>query len=323
MRRLLIGLAVTLAVTSVSAAADLEKVDFRLDWVPGAEFAPFYLGKEKGFFSEQGIDINILPGQGSTVTAKLVGNRSTAFGLAGSDVVLVSNSKGLPLVSVAVIYQELPGGVIFPTSSGIKTLTDLYGKKLGIQLKSSTEKQWRAVAKLQNIDESKITELPADGAVAQLIASHQIDAGIAFYFNDGLQLVSQGIPMSAISFSDSGLKFYADALIASPELVKENPGLVRRFTKAVVKSWNYGLEHQDESLKSFLDQNPTVDSKYSSMKLPVAMKMAVSPDTKAHGFGYSTKERWEDMQSKLVSMGLIETPVDVSTIFTNEYLVSP
>lgn len=320
MKRLLIGLALTLAMAYSSAAATLEKVDFRLDWVPGAEFAPFYLGKEKGFFAEQGIDLNILPGQGSTVTAKLVGNGSTPFGLAGGDVVLISNSKDLPLVSLGVVYQQLPGGVVFPTSSGIKTLTDLYGKRLGIQFKSSTEKQWRAVAKMQHIDESKITEVPADGAVAQLIASHQIDAGIAFYFNDGLKLASEGMPMSFISFYDAGLKFYADALIVNPDLLQKNPDLVKRFTKAFVKSWTYGLAHQDEALAAFLKENPTVDAKYSAMKLPVAMKMATSPDTETHGFGYSTKEEWESMQKQLVEMGLITTPIDVTKMFTNAYL---
>jgi NitT/TauT family transport system substrate-binding protein len=320
MKRLMIGLVLLLAMAYSTGASALEKVDFRLDWVPGAEFAPFYLGKEKGFFAEQGIDVNILPGQGSTVTAKLVGNRSTPFGLAGSDVVLISNSKGLPLTAVAVIYQQLPSGVIFPTASGITKLTDLYGKKLGIQFKSSTEKQWRAVAKMQHVDESKITELPADGAVAQLIAAKRIDAGIAFYFNDGLELVSQGIPMSWISFSDLGLKFYADSLIVSPTLIKDNPNLVKRFTKAVVKSWTYGLAHQDQALKSFLQQNPTVDAKYSAMKLPVAMKMASSPDTQANGFGHSTKAQWEEMQQQLVQMGLITQPIDVSTMFTNEFL---
>lgn len=320
MKRLMIGLALTLTMIYASAASAMDKVDFRLDWVPGAEFAPFYLGKEKGFFKEQNIDVNILPGQGSTVTAKLVGNGSTPFGLAGGDVVLISNSKGLALTAVGVIYQKLPSGVIFPTASGIKKLTDLYGKKLGIQFKSSTEKQWRAVAKMHHIDESKITELPADGAVAQLIAAKRIDAGIAFYFNDGLKLVSQGIPMSWLSFSDLGLKFYADSLIVSPELIKKNPDLVKRFTHAVVKSWNYGLAHEDEALKVFLKMNPTVDAKYSAMKLPVAMKMATSKDTEEHGFGHSTKEQWSEMQKQLVQMGLITKPIDVSTMFTNEFL---
>src|SRR6185436_19729482 len=160
-------------------------------------------------------------------------NRSADFGLAGADVVMMSNSRDLPLVSIGIMTQSVPGGIIFPTDSGIK--------KLAVQLTSATEKQWRAVAKLQGIDEKKITEIPADRAIAQLIANKTIDAGIAFYFNDGLKLVAEGIPMSWIPFSENGLNFYADALITHPDLIKEKPDLVKRFGRAFVKSWTYAM----------------------------------------------------------------------------------
>jgi NitT/TauT family transport system substrate-binding protein len=320
MKRASIALGLLLALAWSGTASALDKVNFRLDWVPGAEFAPFYLGKEKGFFAAQGIDLQILPGEGSTVSAKLVGNRSADFGLAAADVVVIATSKGLPITSIGIMLQEIPGGVIFPTSSGIKTLTDLYGRKLGVQLKSATEKQWRAVAKINNIDESKITEIPADRAVAQLIANKSIDAGVAFYFNDGLKLVAEGIPMSFISFASQGLKFYGDALICSPDLIRDKPDLVRRFTHAFVKSWTYAAAHEKEALASFLQQNPSVDAKYSALKLPVVLKMSESADTAANGFGHSTKERWESMKEELVKMGLVTDPVDVSKVYSNDFL---
>jgi NitT/TauT family transport system substrate-binding protein len=308
------------AITCSNAAFALDKVTFRLDWVPGAEFAPIYLGKAKGFFTEQNLDIDILPGEGSTVSAKLVGNQTAHFGLAAADVVMIANSRGLPITSIGIMLQEAPGGIIFPTGSGIKTLTDLYGRKLGIQLKSSTEKQWRAVAKLNGIDETKITEIPADRAIAQLIANNTIDAGVAFYFNDGLKLVAEGTPMSFISFADNGLNFYGDALICSPELIKSNPDLVDRFTRAFVKSWTYALAHESEALSSFLNQNPAVDPKYSELKLPVVLRMSESDDTRANGFGHSVQTRWDAMQQALIKMQLMNDPVDVSKLFTNEFL---
>jgi NitT/TauT family transport system substrate-binding protein len=320
MKRLAFALAALAVLAWSSAAPAADKVRFRLNWVPGAEYAPFYLGKEKGFFAEQGIDIEILPGEGSTVTAKLVGNRSADFGLAGADVVLMSNSRDLPLVSIGIMTQELPGGIIFRSDSGIKTLTDLYGKRLGVQLKSATEKQWRAVAKMAKLDEKKIIEVPADRAIAQLIANKTIDAGIAFYFNDGLKLVAEGTPMSWIPCSEHGLKFYADAVITHPALIKEKPDLVRRFTRAFVKSWTYAIANEKETLDSFLRQNPAVDAKYSALKLPVVLRMGQSADTKAHGFGYSTRERWDEMQKMLVGMELMPATVDVTKVATNEFL---
>jgi NitT/TauT family transport system substrate-binding protein len=301
-------------------ALALDKVTLRLDWVYGSEHAPIFLAKEKGFFTAEGIDVNILPGEGSTVTVKLVGNRTTEFGYAGADQALMAFGRELPVVSTAVILQKSPSAIIFPSSTGIKSLKDLYGKTLGVQLRSSTEKQWRAVEKIQNLDTSKIKEVPADRAIAQLIANKSIEAGIAFYFNDGLKLVSDGTPMGWILFSDVGLPIYSTALLTNAELIKENPDLVRRFTRAFIKGWVYSEEHPKEALDLFLKANPTVDAKYSALKLPEVLKLTQSDDSKMNGIGHSTKENWEAMQKALIDMQLMKAPIDVSQVFTNDFV---
>jgi NitT/TauT family transport system substrate-binding protein len=315
--RCLLAIALMLALSPANAA---DKVKLRLDWVFGSEHAPIFLAKEKGFFSAEGIDVDILAGEGSTVTVKLVGNASTEFGYAAADQVLMAASRELNVVSTAVLLQKSPAAVIYPTALGIKSLTDLYGKTLGVQLRSNTEKQWRAVAKIQNLDVSKIKEVPADRAIAQLIANKTIDAGVAFYFNDGLKLVSDGIPMQWTLFADVGLPIYSTALITNAELIKEKPDLVRRFTRAFVKGWEYALDHEKEALEVFLKANPTVDPKYSALKLPEVLKLAQSEDTKAHGVGYSTKEKWDAMQKSLIEIEIMTAPVDTSRVFTNDFL---
>src|SRR3954451_18137296 len=313
--RCLLVLGLMLALGPANAA---DKVKLRLDWVFGSEHAPIFLAKEKGFFSAEGIDVDILAGEGSTVTVKLVGNASTEFGYAAADQVLLAASRELNVVSTAVLLQKSPAAVIYPTALGIKSLTDLYGKTLGVQLRSNTEKQWRAVAKIQNLDVSKIKEVPADRAIAQLIANKTIDAGVAFYFNDGLKLVSDGLPMQWTLFADVGLPIYSTALITNAELIKEKPDLVRRFTRAFVKGWEYALEHEKETLEVFLKANPTVDPKYSALKLPEVLKLAQSEDTKGHGVGYSTKEKWDAMQKSLIEIEIMPAPVDTSRVFTND-----
>lgn len=298
----------------------VDKVNLRLDWVFGSEHAPIFLAKEKGFFRDEGIDVNILAGEGSTVTVKLVGNRTTEFGYAGADQALMAYGRDLQVVSTAVILQKSPSAIIFPKSSGIKSLKDLYGKTLGVQLRSNTEKQWRAVEKIQNIDNSKIKEVPADRAIAQLIANKSIEAGVAFYFNDGLKLVSDGTPMDWILFSDVGLPIYSTALVTNADLIKENPDLVHRFTRAFVKGWVYSQAHPQEALELFLKANPTVDPKYSALKLPEVLKLTQTADTEKNGIGYSSKENWEAMQKALIGMEMMQTPVDVTKVFTNQFL---
>lgn len=296
-----------------------DKVQIRLDWAFGSEHAPIFLAKKKGFFAEEGIDVDIRAGEGSTVTVRLVGNRTTQFGFAAADQMLMAHGRELPVVSLAVMLQKSPAAIIFPASSGIKTLKDLYGKKLGVPIRSTVEKQWRVVANMQGIDTSKINEVPTD-AIAALIANKTIDASVAFFYNDGIKLRTQGIPTDWILFADVGLPIYALSLITHEALIKENPGLVRRFTRAFMRGWTYTMQHPQEAIDIFLKENPTAEAEYSRQKLPEVLKLTQTDDTKAHGLGYSTKERWETIQDILIKMGLMRAPVDVTKVFTNEFL---
>lgn len=318
MRRLSIA-ALALAILSGPAWA-LDKVTLRLDWVFGSEHAPIFLARDKGFFKDEGIDVNILAGEGSTVTVKLVGNGTADFGYAAADQALMAYAKGLPVVATAVILQKNPVAIIFPTASGIKTLTDLYGKTLGVPTLSVAEKQWRYVEKLNHIDNSKIHQVSLSTGIAQMIEAKKIDASLAFFFNDGLKVVSDGTPMSWILLSDVGLPIYSTSLIVSEDTIKKNPELVRRFTRAFVKGWTYSLDHQQEALQAFLKNNPTVDPKYSALKFPEVMKLTQTADTEKNGIGYSTKDKWEAMQKALLDMGIMDKSVDVANVFTDQFL---
>jgi NitT/TauT family transport system substrate-binding protein len=318
LRRILLAGIVFVGISGPALA--LDKVTLRLDWVYGSEHAPIFLARDKGFFAKEGIDVTLLPGQGSTVTVKLVGNGTEEFGYAAADQGLMAYAKGLPVVSTAVILQKNPVAVIFPKSTGIKKLTDLYGKTLGVPFLSVAEKQWRYVAKFNKVDESKIREVAVDRNMAAMIEANKVDASVAFFFNDGLKVVSDGTPMDWILLSDAGLPIYSTALVVNEDLIKKNPDLVKRFTRAFVEGWKYSLTHEKEALDAFLKDNPTVDPKYSALKLPEVLKLTQSEDTDKNGLGYSSRENWEAMQKALVEMGIMPSPIDVSKVFTNQFL---
>jgi NitT/TauT family transport system substrate-binding protein len=292
----------------------------RLDWVFGTEHSGVFTALEKGFFKEAGIDVKILPGEGSSVTVKLVGNGDVDFGYATADQAMLANARGLPIVATAVILQSNPTAIVFPKSEGIKKLTDLYGKRLGLQLKSAVERQWRAVAKMQNIDTSKINEVPADLAVAQLIIAHRIDAGVAFFFNDGIRPITEGIDMDWLLFRDLGLQMYSSSLLTNADTIKKRPDLVARFTKAFVRGWQYAKEHPEEAYALTVKANPTLDNKYNQLKLPAVLTLTDSADVAAHGIGYSSRPGWEGLQKTLIDLELMKDPLNLDTVFTNQFL---
>ncbi len=317
--RRLFSVALALVILSGQAWA-LDKVTLRLDWVFGSEHAPIFLARDKGFFRDEGIDVEILAGEGSTVTVKLVGNGNADFGYAAADQAMMAYAKGLPVVASAVILQKNPVAVIFPQASGIKTLQDLYGKTLGVPTLSVAEKQWRYVEKVNHVDDSKIHQVSLGTGIATMIEAKKVDAAVAFFFNDGLKVVSDGTPMGWILLSDVGLPIYSTSLIVSEDTINKNPDLVHRFTRAFVKGWIYSLSHQDEALQTFLKDNPTVDPKYSALKFPEVLKLTQTPDTEKNGIGYSTQDKWDAMQKALLEMGIMDKGVDVANVFTDKFL---
>jgi len=316
------GVLALAALACGAPASAAEKVTLRLDWTFGAEHAPIFLAQEKGFFREAGIDLQLLPGEGSSVTTKLVGNRDADFGYATADQVLLARSRELPVVSTAVVLQINPTALIFRQAKPVRDpRQDLYGKTIGVQLKSNTGRQWEALRKTLALDTSRLREVPADGALVPLLASGRIDVGVGFYFNDALKLKATGEDVGWILLEDLGMKMYSTALITNDELLAEKPELVEAMTRAFLRGWQYSLEHPDEALAAFLKANPTTDRKYAELKLPEVLKLTQSDDVAKNGLGHSTDAGWNGLQDQLLSMGLQTGKTDISKVYTNRFLL--
>jgi len=93
---IVLWLFVVMLLLPARPADAVDTVSLRLDWVIGSEHAPIFVARDKGFFKEEGIEVNLLAGEGSTVVVKLVGNKSNDFGYATADQVLMAHAKGLP-----------------------------------------------------------------------------------------------------------------------------------------------------------------------------------------------------------------------------------
>jgi NitT/TauT family transport system substrate-binding protein len=111
------ALMVALAAFAQPAKAQ-DKVGLRLDWVFGTEHSGVWVAQEKGFFKQENLDVRILPGEGSSVTVKLVGTGDIEFGYATADQALLAHSRSLPVVTTAVILQSSPTAIVFPKSTG-------------------------------------------------------------------------------------------------------------------------------------------------------------------------------------------------------------
>src|SRR5678816_2757501 len=129
-KRISAALAVLAAFSGTAPAQ--EAVSLRLNWYMGGLHVPFYYGKERGFYKEEGIDLSINEGRGSANTVQVVAAGSDTFGLADSSSVVATAVKGAEIKSVMSLLNSTGFSVVSLASSGIRTPKDLEGKKFAV-----------------------------------------------------------------------------------------------------------------------------------------------------------------------------------------------
>src|SRR5258707_10487120 len=142
------------------AAVAADKMSIRLNWIPGAEQGFLYIAKEKGWYSEAGIDLEIVAGQGSTLVVKTVGNGDNEFGMADGASIARGWEAGVPLVAIAVLLKESPASIYSPKSPAIGTTKDVCGKRIGVTFKITTPAPYQAMIPLPTLTHSKTEKGP-------------------------------------------------------------------------------------------------------------------------------------------------------------------
>ena len=298
-------------------AAGLARATLRLNFNPNAEHAPYYLGKKKGFYSEQGIDINILPGTGSAVAVRLVGAGDSMFGVAVADAVTVGRAQRIPVVSLGVLLQNSPTVLASLKSKNITKPTDLYGKKVGDDPASTIHAFWRAFLKINNLDVSKINEITVSGSNVGPLIAGSIDAAGLLLTNEIVVIESRGYSLNVINYADYHVKSYGQTLFTSEGVLNSNRDLVKRMALATFKSWTYTLDHVDEAIDALAEAVPETAKKLETSKWPAIKRLVWSPDARAHGFGYQTLAGWTQTYNTFRAGGLIQNDFDPKAIFTD------
>ena len=302
-------LPIVLAAFACGQALAAEKISVRLNWVPGTEHSFLYLAKEKGWFAEAGIDLDIIAGQGSTVAVKTVGAGETPFAIADVATVARGWEAGVPLVAAAVLLKESPTVVYSLKAKDITKMSDLCGKKVGINIKSTTSEQYRAMVRLANLKSCEITEVPISGGGGKEVLSGAVDAAVIFSYEDPAQLLAKGHELNTIAASQF-FKLYSLSIITNVETATKKRPLVDSFVKVAVKGIKYALANPDEAKQSFLKLAPEADVAYEKLKFDMFSKLLGGDESAGDAIGKSTAEGWSNSLKVLRDLAIIKAEID-------------
>jgi len=217
-----------------------KKVTLLLNWVPYGEHAPFYYGVEKGFYADEGIDLEIKPGGGSGKTVQAVDAGQAEFGWADTPPLLKCIATGMKVKSLGVFLQKGPSSVEFFADKGITKPADLKGKSIGGTPGDALYATFPAWLKANGMQPSdvKIVNFDPAGKIAAL-ATGKVDAIMGFFHDQAPTIEAKtGKKVQYLLYADTGLNLLGTGIVTSDDTIKKDPDLVRKFVRATQKSWS-------------------------------------------------------------------------------------
>ena len=330
-------LAIVLAVTglfAVDAAAQPMTAVTQLGWLRNGEYAPIVMADAKGFFKEEGIEHKIVDGGPGKNPIPIVAVGQAQFGVATNGMFLVSAllaKDPVDVVAIGTLFQQAPTSYISIVDPGAPQSKpkDMEGKTVGVQ--AGTEFMFHAFAKKNGIDESKVKLVTAQATAEPLMAG-KMDFFLAWIVNQTYQIEQEsakpdapptvkGKTWRALRMSEWGIGSYTDVIFTTPDMLKKNPELVRRYLKAVQRGMQYVIDHPEESAE-FLAKVPgqVEDQKKLAWRFKIQNPLFQSEDSKKHGLLWMNLEIWQQMIGFLKDGDQIPKVIPASEVMTDDFL---
>lgn len=312
------GLGTAVLALSTSAYADTA-VKFQLNWYAGGANAGFAAALKEGYYKDAGLDVTIIQGNGSANTAQLVASGQAE--VAYADAVAVSQliAKGAPMKVVSSVYQSNPNEVEALKKTGIKSVQELKGKKIGVPAGSSQVTMLPLFLEANDLKESDVNllNMPTASMVPSLLQG-QVDAILGSVDDYRIQLKAQGAKLDTYMFADHGVPTVSTSIFASNDYIKNNPDVLRKFIAASLKGWVFALKNPDKAVQDLKAAFPDVDTKLATAQLAAIPPLFCSGGTKY--IGKATDAHWKQTQDLLSKVGLLPKGKDASIYYTNDYL---
>jgi NitT/TauT family transport system substrate-binding protein len=286
-----------------AAESELTEVNLPMGYVANVQFTPFYMAKEREYFQQAGFDVNF-DYRWETDGIQLVAAGEIPFSIASGDQVIQARSQGLPVVAVAAWYQRFPVAIIGLEETPLRTPEDLRGLSIGIpETFGASYIGLRALLKAGGLTETDI-DLQAIGytQLAALTAG-TVDAVVVYANNEPVVLSQEGIPFNTLYVAD-----YAHIVSAVP-------------VQAFVDAFRQGLQDVlDDPDAAFEISKQHIEGLAENAPAQRAVLATSIEYWRAPNLGRFDAGSWQQAQTVMAEIGLIEQTMPVESLFTNAFV---
>lgn len=241
-------------LSQISLFANEEKISIQLKWYNQFQFAGFYIAKEKGFYKEKNLDVEIKEiAKDINIVNDVISGKST-YGI-GSSSLLIDFNQNKPVVAIAAIFQHSPS-ILLTTSKDIFEPKDFENKRMMISSDIYNSAQINAMLNVNGINKDKITIQKHSYNINDLINGNT-DIYSGYITNEPFYLKQKNVSFNSFDTKDYGFDFYGDILFTSQDEIKNHPNRIKAFYEATKKGWLWAFENIDETAKLIFEKYNT------------------------------------------------------------------
>ncbi|MFC7303626.1 ABC transporter substrate-binding protein [Streptomyces monticola] len=312
------------ATSTSDSGKKLDKVTLTLNWYPYGEHAPFYYGKQQKIFEKHGIDLQIQAGQGSQKTVQATGAGQSDFGWADTPAVLAGVESGVKVKSLGVFLQTTPASVQFFADQDIKAPADLKGKTVAGTTGDALSRTFPAFLKANDLKESdvKVQNTDPAGKIAAVI-SGKTDGLLGYASDQGPIMQNKAKKdVAYLRFSEHGLNFYSNGLIAGQQVLQGRKDLAARMAKAVSESWSAAEKSPGPAVAAMdgaSDQLPPEG--VLSEQFKTTLTLLHTDATKGKAPGVNTDGDWQQTIDVFKQAGMVKDGKPVADYWASDAAV--
>lgn len=299
---------------------------FTLDFRINAQTAPFFLAESKGYYRDEGLDVTIDTGAGSVASITRIASGVYQLGLGDISSLIEFNAQhpGTPVVqAVYQYYNRAPFVIIGRKDRGIGAdFKSLQGKKVAAAAVESTRRAWPMVARKQGMKADAFQWQTTDfSARDNVMVRGDVDA--ATYFHDSaISLFARMKPedLSVLKYSDAGVNLYGNAILASSNLIAQNPKAVAAFLRATNRAIVETFADPAPSVAAMRQREPILDAKIELARWAITAQYVGSADTRGHGLGDIRKLLLEQQVDEVAEVFGLRNKPSADAIFNSSML---
>ena len=312
---------ILLSLSFVGEVSAAKKIVFGFDWVPYGKYVGYYAARENGLYKAAGFDVTFQRGYGGASTQ--VGNEKQDYGIESVGGLVIARNKKVPVKLVSMWHERLMMNVMFLKSSGIKTVKDLEGKKLGVTIGDAIHRNWPLFTEAVGLKKWTLVPMRPAAKNPSLLAK-KVDAILSYTtITIPLGILAKkrgGEKIGEFLLGDYGVNVAQDGIIAHDKRIAENPDEVRRLVAASLKGNAWAIENPKQGVDIFQKYIPDQSPKMTALFWNLSSRYQVWGNLKKHGLGYIDRGVMESTQKAIAKVYGMKNPPTLADLYTTKML---